>query len=132
MSGKTDLKALLKGMMPVLHEGKYVYSTAPALSSIPLADVVGFFREDEAVTLIVSKDAADRLGLRYEYVAAWITLTVGRPYKFYLPACPLQSHYVHVCMSASASSSSRQADMGFTSSHPACLAVIGTFDAQFQ
>jgi hypothetical protein len=33
--------------------------------------------EDEGTTLVITRDQADRLGLRYGYVAARITLTIG-------------------------------------------------------
>jgi hypothetical protein len=46
------------------------------LSTVPLAEVVLMFREKEGITVIVSKDLADKLGLSYSFVAAWITLTV--------------------------------------------------------
>lgn len=34
------------------------------------------FREREGLTLVLERRQAERLGLPYEYVAAWITLTV--------------------------------------------------------
>ncbi|MEO7215646.1 ACT domain-containing protein [Mucilaginibacter sp.] len=76
MSGVTDIQTLLKTMTPELHAGEYVFCTVPNLDGINMADVVCFFREAEAITIIASKETADALCLSCVYVAAWITLTV--------------------------------------------------------
>lgn len=76
MTGETDLRALLTGMRPELHTGAYVFATT-GHDSIPSGlDPVVTVSEDEGVTLVVRKEQADRLGLRYDYVAGWITLRV--------------------------------------------------------
>lgn len=78
MGGITDLAALLSDMRPQLRGGDYVYCTVPAeeadrwMSLLPL----GFFREEEGVTLILDRAAADRAGLAYGPVLRCITLTV--------------------------------------------------------
>lgn len=41
-----------------------------------MKDMVMLFREEEAYTVILEKEQADRLGLAYSYTAAWITLTI--------------------------------------------------------
>ena len=76
MTGETNLQTLLKNMTPSLQAGQYVYCVTDDVHGIGLEEIVGFFREKEGVTVIVSKETADRLGLEYSYVAAWITLTV--------------------------------------------------------
>lgn len=76
MSGITDIQTLLKTMTPELHAGEYVFCAVTALDGIDMKDVVCFFREAEAVTIIVSNTTADAQGLKYDYIAAWITLTV--------------------------------------------------------
>ncbi|TFF40309.1 ACT domain-containing protein [Mucilaginibacter psychrotolerans] len=76
MSGITDIQTLLKTMTPEQHTGEYVFCAVATLDGIDMKDVVCFFREAEAVTIIVSKTTADALGLKYDYIAAWITLTV--------------------------------------------------------
>lgn len=76
MSGETDLQALLKNMKPELQEGDYVFCTVPADMQINQQNVLGFFKEEEGNTVIVSKAVADKLQLNYSFVAAWIILKV--------------------------------------------------------
>ena len=75
-TGETNLKTLLKNMTPILNQGDYVYCTTTSTSNINLADIIAFFKEEEAITLILKKETADKLKLGYSYVAAWITLTI--------------------------------------------------------
>jgi hypothetical protein len=77
MTGETDLNIILKNMTPVLNEGDYVYCTVPQDQSIDLKQVIGAFREEEALTLIIKKETANALELEYSYIAAWITLTIN-------------------------------------------------------
>jgi uncharacterized protein len=73
MSGETDLSALLRGMSPRLDDGAYVFTTIvgpPPADARPVVTVT----EAEGTTLVLARAEADRLGLRYDYVAAWITL----------------------------------------------------------
>jgi hypothetical protein len=76
MTGEKDLGKLLRTMKPELHPGDYVFCLVEDLNTVPLAEAVLMFRENEGITVIVSKELADTLGLRYSFVAAWITLTV--------------------------------------------------------
>jgi hypothetical protein len=69
-----DLHTLLTTMRPVLGEGRYVFTTAAAVPE-GLSPVVTV-REAEGITLVLALDEADRHGLLYEYVAAWIILQV--------------------------------------------------------
>ncbi len=63
-------------MTPKLNEGDYVFCTISTLIGIDLADVLGLFKEEEGITIILKKETADGLNLEYTYVAAWITLTI--------------------------------------------------------
>lgn len=76
MSGETNLQALLKTMSPKLNEGDYVYCTVTTLNNIDPKEIIGLFKEEEDWTVIIDKQLADKLGLSYTYVAAWITLTI--------------------------------------------------------
>jgi hypothetical protein len=76
MTGETDLRTLLKNMTPSLQPGEYVYCVVPNLQAIDPEKVIGVFKEAEGFTVIMRKEMADDLGLTYNYVAAWITLTV--------------------------------------------------------
>jgi uncharacterized protein len=76
MSGETNLKQLLKTMQPVLNEGEYVFCVMQDLADLKLSDAVMIFKESEGNTLILKKEMADHLQLSYDFIAAWITLTV--------------------------------------------------------
>ena len=60
---------------PALHIEPYVFVTVCE----PPPDVQPFaaIREDEGLTLVLTRDQADRAALPYEYVAARITVTIG-------------------------------------------------------
>ena len=77
MAGETDLTQLLKTMKPMLRQGDYVFCTLPNVTHCPPhLDPIGYFREDEGLTLILPKPQADAAGLPYPAVFALITLTV--------------------------------------------------------
>jgi len=74
MAGTTDLAQLLRTLEPVLRDGEFVYATVVEVpAGLPVEATV---REPEGLTIVVRRDAADIHGIRYDYVAAWITLTV--------------------------------------------------------
>ncbi len=76
LQGETDLQILLKTMRPQLNEGEFVFCTLPSLEGFDLAELLFFFKESESITVVLKKEVADKLGLPYNFVAAWITLTV--------------------------------------------------------
>ncbi|AGE27105.1 ACT domain-containing protein [Pseudomonas poae] len=76
MAGETALTTLLRSMSPHLNDGEYVFCTVPD-NHIPAGcELIGSFREQEGLTLIVERQQAERAGLAFDYVAAWITLNV--------------------------------------------------------
>jgi uncharacterized protein len=76
MPGESDLQIILKTMKPSLHEGEFVFSHVPDNYVIDLNSIISYFREEEGITIILSKIMADQFELSYSFVAAWITLRV--------------------------------------------------------
>lgn len=77
MSGEKELAVLLKNMEPVLHSGDYVFCTVQDLKQVSDLDkVLSFFRETEAVTIVLEKATADEWKLGYTYISSWITLNI--------------------------------------------------------
>lgn len=76
MSGETNLSILLQTMQPRLQQGEYVFCTVPSLAALETEQLLGLFREEEGLTIIIEKTLADKLQLPYSFVAACITLTV--------------------------------------------------------
>ena len=76
MSGEKDLQTLLKSMKPEHKSGDYVFCKVQKLENLNLDEIAMIFREDEAITLILKKETADKLNLEYSVVMSWITLSV--------------------------------------------------------
>ncbi len=76
MSGETNLKRLIATMNPILNEGDYVFVSLNNLNEIKRSDTLFEFKEKEGITMVLEKDKADRLKLKYEFVTSWITLEV--------------------------------------------------------
>jgi hypothetical protein len=76
VSGERDLGRLLADLRPEVAAEPYVF--AQATDGVVPGGVTPFatVAEDEGLTLVVTRDEADRLGLAYDYVAARITLRV--------------------------------------------------------
>ena len=76
MTGETNLQLLLKNIQPLLNEGEYVFATVDDIALYDTGKMVSFFKEKEGYTIIVEKKMADEWKLKYNYVAAWITLNI--------------------------------------------------------
>ena len=76
MSGEKDLQLLLKSMKPEHNEGDYVFCKVDQLGSLNLDEVEMFFKEKEAITLILKKEIAAKLNLEYSITMSWISLSV--------------------------------------------------------
>ncbi|MFJ5955495.1 N-acetyltransferase [Paenarthrobacter sp. NPDC092416] len=75
MLGETDLETLLESLHPVVRDGDYVYALWPHGKALE-GDVEAAVREAEGLTVVLRREEADRLGLAYDFVAAWITLQI--------------------------------------------------------
>ncbi|SIR98219.1 hypothetical protein SAMN05878276_1379 [Aquipseudomonas alcaligenes] len=76
MTGETNLSRLLASLSPRLNPGSFVFCSVPQPTVVQVAAALGSFREAEGTTLILAREEAERLGLAYDYLAAWITLEV--------------------------------------------------------
>jgi hypothetical protein len=76
MSGEKDLQILLKSMKPEHNVGDYVFCKVEELGILNLDEVEMFFKEKEAITLILKKEIAEKLNLEYSLTMSWITLSV--------------------------------------------------------
>jgi len=76
MPGETDLTRLLQGMQPKLNQGEYVYCTVDSFQQAATLNPLCIFQEQEAVTVILTKEKADTLGLSYSIICSWITLNI--------------------------------------------------------
>ncbi|AMQ86726.1 ACT domain-containing protein [Pseudomonas glycinae] len=76
MAGETSLTTLLRSMSPQLNAGEYVFCTLSDGELPSGLEVVGSFREQEGLTVILERSHAERAGFSFDYVAAWITLNV--------------------------------------------------------
>ena len=76
MTGETSLHRLLSSLAPRLNPGEYVFCSLATVTPEQLAVALGSFREAEGMTLILPVAEAERMGLSFDYLAAWITLEV--------------------------------------------------------
>jgi uncharacterized protein len=74
--GETDIGILLRSINPVLHEGEFVFCSLEGNVNIDISQVLGSFKEEEGITIVVEKRVADEMKLNYSFVSSWITLQV--------------------------------------------------------
>jgi hypothetical protein len=75
MAGITDLEQLLRSMEPAVLPDEYVFVAVDDDRARELT-YSALVREDEGTSLVMRRRDADDAGLSYDFVAAWITLTV--------------------------------------------------------
>ena len=75
MSGERDLGRLLAGMRPERRPGEYVFAQAPEAAVAGLR-IHAMVLEPEGPAFVLERADADARGLRYDFVAAWLTLMV--------------------------------------------------------
>jgi uncharacterized protein len=74
MVGERDMRVLLRELSPELLPGVFVYTSVPRLPE--RAAPVAMVTEEEGISLVLAQADADRMGLRYQFVAAMISLRV--------------------------------------------------------
>lgn len=77
MSGEMNINILLGSMEPVLSPIEYVFCTLQnELDKINIKDIWAIIREQEAITVILERDTADKLKLSYQSIFNRITLNI--------------------------------------------------------
>ena len=76
IDGESDLNKLIKDLSPKLNDGEYVYTSIKNIELLNTSEVICTFKEKEGLTLILERSRADQLGLKYNFIASWITLEV--------------------------------------------------------
>ena len=78
MSGETSLEKLLQTMSPMLRAPEYVFCSIKNASygDYVSAEPLAMFAEDEGLSLVLTRDAAEQFGLVYDGVFKCISLEV--------------------------------------------------------
>ena len=76
IDGESDLNKLIKGLSPKLNDGEYVFTSIKNIELLNTSEVICTLKEKEGLTLILERSRADQLGLKYNFIASWITLEV--------------------------------------------------------
>jgi uncharacterized protein len=69
-----NLEVLIRSMRPEFRPGEFVFVDGDGLPGD--VEVLASVKESEGLSALVSRRDADRLGRSYDFVGAWITLTV--------------------------------------------------------
>lgn len=78
MVGEKDLRKLMTSLSPHLIDGEFVFCTIHNAKYGDFAELLPMasFCEDEGLTLLLTKETADKAGLNYESIFKCITLQV--------------------------------------------------------
>ncbi|WP_407152528.1 ACT domain-containing protein [Bradyrhizobium sp. ORS 86] len=77
MAGERNLETLLRDMKPEMQDGIFVFCAISADMDVPVGiKPLLIFREQEATTLVMRKEEAERAGLHYQFASRLLTLTV--------------------------------------------------------
>ncbi len=63
-----------KFLKPKLNQGEYVFALTNNIDGINEEDILCLFKEDGKYSLILKKEFANKYGMSYNFVAAWISL----------------------------------------------------------
>ncbi len=75
MNGEANLDVLINTMKPQLNSGEFVFCTLKTIK-IDINNVLFFFRENEGITIVCTKEYADKKKYNYSSIFSWITLEV--------------------------------------------------------
>lgn len=73
--GEGDLAAILAGLVVRRRPGVFVYAVVPAGSALPVG-TEATVREDEGLTVVLERRAAERAELVWTFPCAWLTVEV--------------------------------------------------------
>lgn len=77
MTPIADLGTLMKSIQPELNPGTFAFATLSPDQPVSLADLVALIQEPEGTSVVVNEADLSRLGLKTNFLCAWITLTVN-------------------------------------------------------
>ena len=75
MIGETNLDVLISTMKPLMNDGDYVFCSLQN-DATDFPNYLFFFRENEGVTIVCTKEYADNEGYTYNSTFSWITLKI--------------------------------------------------------
>ncbi|WP_223618859.1 ACT domain-containing protein [Lysobacter sp. ESA13C] len=75
-SPETDLARMLATLEVEARAGEYVFVTAVQPERLPRALALATIEEAEGLTCVLRREDADAHGLSYDFVAAWLSLSV--------------------------------------------------------
>eukprot|EP00854_Cymbomonas_tetramitiformis_P016681 gene16681-19817_t len=80
IQGETDVDKIIANLVPCLHPDSFVFCTTAdrGLVGTLLQDeqLIAFMAEKEGFTVVLSKAAAEKYSLKFDYIARWLTLEV--------------------------------------------------------
>lgn len=66
-------------MSPRINPGEYVFTSINDLKPVHLSHATCIIKEEKGTTLIIERQKADDLNLKYNFVSNWITLQIHSP-----------------------------------------------------
>ncbi len=72
---ESNLAVLLRQMRPEIRPGEFVFVAAPGVAPLGI-EYLATVEEPEGLSAVIRREDADRLSLKYDFVASWITLRV--------------------------------------------------------
>lgn len=71
-----NLNNLLKDLLPKLNHGDYVFCSVTNNENISNLNIIASFLEEEGISILLSKEMADKANFNYSSILSWITLSV--------------------------------------------------------